>query len=135
MVAGVKVGVEDSGPPCRPKGSSRLTLQLRRAAPKACASIDELRWERKTVVTGLYYYRFQGARRGSPPGRFAIEKSKPAAETAGSASVKRIMAAGSYVPGAAMNCEEMSGATGSCQELAEIGRRCHDMIGPAGFYS
>ena len=54
MVAGVKVGVEDSGPPCRPKGGSRLTPQLRRAAPKACASIDELRWERKKVVKSLY---------------------------------------------------------------------------------
>ena len=54
MVAGVKVGVEDSGPPCRPKGSSRLTPQLRRAAPKACASIDELRRERKNVVQRLY---------------------------------------------------------------------------------
>ena len=53
MVAGVKVGVEDSGPPCRPKGSSRLTLQLRRAAPKACASIDELRRERKNVAQRL----------------------------------------------------------------------------------
>ena len=54
MVAGVKVGVEDSGPPCRPKGGSRLTPQLRRAAPKACASIDELRRERKNVVQRLY---------------------------------------------------------------------------------
>ena len=53
MVAGVKVGVEDSGPPCRPKGGSRLTPQLRRAAPKACASIDELRRERKNVAQRL----------------------------------------------------------------------------------
>ena len=50
MVAGVKVGVEDSGPPRRPKGGARLTPQLRRAAPKACASIDELRRERKNVA-------------------------------------------------------------------------------------
>ena len=74
MVAGVKVGVEDSGPPCRPKGGSRLTPQLRRAAPKACASIDELRWERKTVVKSLYYFRAQGARRGAPQGDAALSK-------------------------------------------------------------
>ena len=53
MVAGVKVGGEDSGPPCRPKGGARLTPQLRRAAPKACASIDELRRERKNVAQRL----------------------------------------------------------------------------------
>ena len=73
MVAGVKVGVEDSGPPCRPKGGSRLTPQLRRAAPKACASIDELRWERKKVVKSLYD-RAQGARRGAPQGDAAQSK-------------------------------------------------------------
>ena len=73
MVAGVKVGVEDSGPPCRPKGGSRLTPQLRRAAPKACASIDELRWERKKVVKSLYD-RAQGAHRGAPQGDAAQSK-------------------------------------------------------------
>ena len=73
MVAGVKVGVEDSGPPCRPKGGSRLTPQLRRAAPKACASIDELRWERKKVVKSVYF-RAQGALRGAPQGDAAQSK-------------------------------------------------------------
>ena len=76
MVAGVKVGVEDSGPPCRPKGGSRLTPQLRRAAPKACARIDELRWERKKVVKSLYYDRAQGARRGAPQGDAADKMQK-----------------------------------------------------------
>ena len=73
MVAGVKVGVEDSGPPCRPKGGSRLTPQLRRAAPKACASIDELRWERKKVVKS-FYFRVQGAHRGATVGDAALSK-------------------------------------------------------------